>query len=1338
MPNWELQHCCDHDQAVFIVTIGVSTIVILAVESIQVHANEGGATQTCGGIYRIILPAGYLGSSFWGMVFILASTNLLTMKIAAGCFLLALVVVLFVAKNVSSLLAWLLVASRTLNRCFIIFLVVIWLLQETTKVQILRHVILFIGVMNSLFSVYDMYDDLISRRVHSSDAEKFAEVCPCPCNGVAWELSLWREYGRYLSLMATRQGVYGDVLTEEGQGMIALCDGWLQPLHWSSPKDKYAKRRPLVFSVPHRRCSTDTSHRRAVAAGRTGPSPASAGPATHMPPLTTVCSTPRSFTHVSHTVRPPHGAIVSQFWSCRFVGFHPSAQNSFRIPLSWFLSCFPDASDLPREFVDVRNVQERRQAPPLGGAAARLRPARRCDVVPRGWSWIECVDDLLVEDSGLSNEFLVLGFVQSRRRMDTSRITRGSSHKSNSFAEENSFALEFWRSSSKEANRKPIQTLMDEDMSKEMESRHASPSVIVKLMGLDTLPPPPPIAHKELKNVKAYFQPESSTGFQGNFVPQKVHSHHKCINEDQEFKDIFEVMETAKFRKHKNRSTRKTMLSSKRSEIGMNFVRQKFMDVKRLSTDEALQNSKEFDDALEILHSNKDLFMNLLQDPDSLFSRHLKDVNRVPPSSHPSQITVLKSSIVEKHRNTEWSKSERKYGRYSHMQNEITSSIRKSTHFTNRSRREYSNFVPHNSSTPPYMGKTETHVHPSQRTRIVVLKPSLEKTQKMVGPVSFSHENLHFGSRKHGEFAVSAIQKLHKEGTDRQKFSENVEYLGHTTKDSRDIATEIARQLSYTVGNHSKRQIASELNTHIGSGSPFIPSDLAKLNNTESFCQFPNHSDEWSIDFSSPSSHSTESSVSREARKRMSERWKMAHQYQDVGLVVRDMSTLGEMLALPDRETPDATVVPSGTKKVSDDKFSGNRSFGTWGFSLGSSSKNRSTKLQRSKSLPAKSTTYGSPNVSYRKQGGDSANDDCYMLKDVLNMAPDDFSVENFGKRQKSLARSSRYRTNKNRRSHSIGAENELPELDIYVHSEESRKSIFLRDLSEEQHIHLAHHDEPQVDIKHPTNTPSLLTCEDTTSPTAPGEHVKQIVKQLTPENEELSAHNHNNNINKVTCCNTYEIHYIAELRMQLNLLKLESAGRYDEELGISISSDEDSAGDSLSVLPTGEIFQAFKDEDDRDFSYLLDMVIASGIHGADQDRLLDACYSLDYPVSPHVFDELERKYGVMASWSRSERKLLFDLVNCILAGIVASGIGPRPWAPSNRSMHTWEHEDLLERLWQMVVNRRKEMDCNLEEFLYPRWLDIENSIEVIVKEMEKVLENDFLEEIVTEFIIIE
>ncbi|KAJ8753714.1 hypothetical protein K2173_026390 [Erythroxylum novogranatense] len=223
-PNWELKNCCHHEQVVFLVTVAVCTVVILAlwrtmlltpfklvtvfiheashaiackltcghVEGIQVHADEGGTTQTRGGIYWLILPAGYFiclmlllysrsGSSFWGMVLILASTDLLTARIAAGCFISALLIVLIVAKN------WTL---RGLCIGFVVFLGVIWILQETTKVHTLRHIILFIGVMNSLFSVYDIYDDLISRRVHSSDAEKFAEVCPCPCNGVGWGI-IW-------------------------------------------------------------------------------------------------------------------------------------------------------------------------------------------------------------------------------------------------------------------------------------------------------------------------------------------------------------------------------------------------------------------------------------------------------------------------------------------------------------------------------------------------------------------------------------------------------------------------------------------------------------------------------------------------------------------------------------------------------------------------------------------------------------------------------------------------------------------------------------------------------------------------------------------------------------------------------------------------------------------------------------------------------------------------------------------------------------------------------------------------------------------------------------------
>jgi hypothetical protein len=42
-----------------------------------------------------------IGSSFWGMVLIIMSPNHVTVYIAAGALILSLIVVLFVAKNVS-------------------------------------------------------------------------------------------------------------------------------------------------------------------------------------------------------------------------------------------------------------------------------------------------------------------------------------------------------------------------------------------------------------------------------------------------------------------------------------------------------------------------------------------------------------------------------------------------------------------------------------------------------------------------------------------------------------------------------------------------------------------------------------------------------------------------------------------------------------------------------------------------------------------------------------------------------------------------------------------------------------------------------------------------------------------------------------------------------------------------------------------------------------------------------------------------------------------------------------------------------------------------------------
>jgi hypothetical protein len=44
-----------------------------------------------------------LGSSFWGMVLVISSTNSITLRIAAALLIVSLVVVLIIAKNVRNL-----------------------------------------------------------------------------------------------------------------------------------------------------------------------------------------------------------------------------------------------------------------------------------------------------------------------------------------------------------------------------------------------------------------------------------------------------------------------------------------------------------------------------------------------------------------------------------------------------------------------------------------------------------------------------------------------------------------------------------------------------------------------------------------------------------------------------------------------------------------------------------------------------------------------------------------------------------------------------------------------------------------------------------------------------------------------------------------------------------------------------------------------------------------------------------------------------------------------------------------------------------------------------------
>ncbi|CAH0058591.1 unnamed protein product [Clonostachys solani] len=149
------------------------------VKSISLDPNEGGVTHLSGGISAITLPAGYLGSSLIGAVLIICGFNINASKIVSLALGVCFLLTLWWGKR-----DWLTILTILLA---VGFLVGCWFINHA---EALRFVVLFIGVMSSLYSIWDICDDLILRKVNSSDASVFAKRYggSSRCWGVIWSI----------------------------------------------------------------------------------------------------------------------------------------------------------------------------------------------------------------------------------------------------------------------------------------------------------------------------------------------------------------------------------------------------------------------------------------------------------------------------------------------------------------------------------------------------------------------------------------------------------------------------------------------------------------------------------------------------------------------------------------------------------------------------------------------------------------------------------------------------------------------------------------------------------------------------------------------------------------------------------------------------------------------------------------------------------------------------------------------------------------------------------------------------------------------------------------------
>ncbi|SCV71487.1 BQ2448_3075 [Microbotryum intermedium] len=149
------------------------------IKSITLDPREGGCTTMSGGISAITLPAGYLGSSLVGALLIFCGFDIVASKIASFVLATAFMIILWWGRK-----DWLTIVTILVS---IGLLVAGWFIAHSAA---LRYEVLFIGVMSALYSVWDIFDDLIFRKVNESDASVFAKRYggSSACWGVLWAI----------------------------------------------------------------------------------------------------------------------------------------------------------------------------------------------------------------------------------------------------------------------------------------------------------------------------------------------------------------------------------------------------------------------------------------------------------------------------------------------------------------------------------------------------------------------------------------------------------------------------------------------------------------------------------------------------------------------------------------------------------------------------------------------------------------------------------------------------------------------------------------------------------------------------------------------------------------------------------------------------------------------------------------------------------------------------------------------------------------------------------------------------------------------------------------------
>ncbi|URD78487.1 hypothetical protein MUK42_05567 [Musa troglodytarum] len=718
---------------------------------------------------------------------------------------------------------------------------------------------------------------------------------------------------------------------------------------------------------------------------------------------------------------------------------------------------------------------------------------------------------------------------------------------------------------------------MDQEITKEAEIRWSSPGIIAKLMGLDEQPPVQEI-NKQKKAIYDKYQ------------RREEHSPWMSTTDHQGFKDVYDVAETRKVEREKKKPDNKALPSLKQYKFDVNkqfkpdvsSVDQSFMGVKQFPSDKSQITFVKFNSRLADRDCRKHHFFKVFQEPNFLFKKYFHDLKWLSPSHLTSKIAIFKSSSGAKIESDKvCCPSERKTDGFANLLNDVMISFRKPV----------PGKVGHNDSLlQKSAGNSNPCVHPNH---IVLLKPSTNKAHSKGRSFLETPKVIQFADRRLTTKAV--FQEPDNGGREWSNFSHNMEAFGCKTKGLREI-TEHPKDSK----NSSNKYVpVVGLNRSSRDESSCIMPGANNLCNSEAFRRPSNRCNDWNGTYGS-SATSTE--FRRESSKNLSRKWKVTDHIKEGGDCGKGSSTLAEMFALSDLETRNPAPGSPMVRAVSDEELSKLDMQAPWGSPSSISSRDSWVdgffiNLPKSTALPASSTSYGSRNLSSMHRFGV---EHFGTFHDVLRLRQNKCIP-----RESSSLKSIKSGNLKLYSSNFGVEENNIPSKEIHMNQEKMWK-VALSETPAELNFGLpsadAHMSITDQELAQPTMTRMILMNPKFSSPNlkeAPTDGSRLYIELLTPVRTkealqpcpvsalDLPVREDDLGCPKILNGGLLELH-------------TKTVPSEASEV-ITLSNEEDDREDCQSIQQNSYLEEEFMDEEERDYTYLLDILIVSGVHSAKQ-----------------------------------------------------------------------------------------------------------------------------------------